>query len=99
MDPKSPYLHSTYKSCETSLNLNFAKLTVVLHQEGLLAIMAFATSLQEEITQILQNKKVDKIASAGRRLSTISESKIQSIATKSKFKLKCFVCMKVNIEF
>lgn len=87
VDPKSPDLHSVHKSCETSLNLNFAVLNVILHQEGLLSIISFVSSIQEEITSMMETQQIDKVASAGRRLSTVSASKIQAVTAKGKFNL------------
>lgn len=97
VDSKSPDLHSVYKSCETSLNLNFAVLNIILHQEGLLSIIAFATALQDEITHIMENKKTDRVAYAGRRLSSISESKLPSGTTKGDQILKCTYILQIFI--
>lgn len=88
VDPKSPDLHSVHKSCETSLNLNFAVLNVMLHQEGLLSIIGFVNTIQEEITSMMETQQIEKIASAGRRLSTVSGSKIQAVAAKGKYQTR-----------
>lgn len=82
MDPKAPDLHSVHKSCETSLNLNFAVLQVVLHQEGLLSIMSFVASVQEEFKSILENKKIDRLATSGKRLSVVSITKLPALNAK-----------------
>jgi hypothetical protein len=51
VDKSSPEFHSTYKSCESTLVLEFAKLGVVLHKEGLLSMIKFGTELQSDIEE------------------------------------------------
>ncbi|KAJ8953002.1 hypothetical protein NQ318_015363 [Aromia moschata] len=76
VDIKSPELHSTYKSCETSLLLDFRVLGIILHQEGLLSLIQFSTDLQDQIMELTQLNQRDRIATArlDRKISTISES-------------------------
>ena len=75
----SPEFHSTYKSCEVGLVLEFAKLNIILHKEGLLSLIQYATGLQDDVNEIWGDKAADRIASARgtpaftSQLSTISE--------------------------
>lgn len=90
VDIKSPELHSVYKSCEARLILEFGKLNVVLHQEGLLSLIQFSKEVQEQIVSMTENSNVDRVATTAsrsslkRRLSTISESVGQSVYTKKR---------------
>lgn len=80
VDIKSPELHSLYKSCEARLILEFGQLNVVLHQEGLLALIQFSKECQEQFVSmtdmVKSGDRVGSTTSGGlkRRLSTISES-------------------------
>ncbi|KAJ8937448.1 hypothetical protein NQ314_011837 [Rhamnusium bicolor] len=86
VDIKSPELHSVYKSCESSLLLDFGVLNIILHQEGLLSLIRYGTNIQNDITQLLEDTPHDRVATTrtGRQLSVISEhlSDIQRVVTK-----------------
>ncbi|XP_044259687.1 vacuolar protein sorting-associated protein 13 isoform X2 [Tribolium madens] len=78
VNKNSPEFHSTYKSCETSLVLEFAKLGIILHKEGLLGLIQFATNLQTEIDDIWGSRPLERVGSTHTptfksQLSTISE--------------------------
>lgn len=85
VNKNSPEFHSTYKSCEASLILEFAKLGVVLHKEGLLALIQFGTTLQTDMEEILKSEDAERVASihptdVKRQLSTISEGLLSTSA-------------------
>ncbi|CAG9815731.1 unnamed protein product [Phaedon cochleariae] len=71
VDEKCPELHSTYKSCECSLLLNFRVLSVVLHQEGLLSLLKLSTAIQDQLSQVSQDR--DRVATT-RQTSYLSVS-------------------------
>lgn len=84
VNKNSPEFHSTYKSCESALIFDFAKLGIALHQEGLLSLITFATNLQEEIEENWGNRSVDRVGSAAlpdlkKQLSTISEEIVSQL--------------------
>lgn len=84
VNKNSPEFHSTYKSCEAALILDFAKLGIVLHQEGLLGLIQFATNLQDEIEESWGTRAVDRVGSAAlpelkKQLSTISEEIVSQL--------------------
>ncbi|XP_028133900.2 intermembrane lipid transfer protein Vps13 isoform X1 [Diabrotica virgifera virgifera] len=63
VDTKCPEFYSTYKSCESSLLLNFEVLNIILHQEGLLSLMKFGNEIQERIAEATEVKtSQDRIA-------------------------------------
>ncbi|XP_050293110.1 intermembrane lipid transfer protein Vps13 isoform X2 [Anthonomus grandis grandis] len=83
VDPKSPDLHATHHSCESSLGVDFSVLNITLHQEGLLSLMAFSQSVMDTLNEIMSTKRrQDSIQSAGdtrghkytRNMSIISET-------------------------
>lgn len=59
-----------------SLLLDFGILNIILHQEGLLSLIAFSKSLQDQVAELMANKQRDRIASTQpkRQLSVISET-------------------------
>ncbi|XP_066252738.1 intermembrane lipid transfer protein Vps13 isoform X1 [Euwallacea similis] len=77
-DPKCPDFHTVYHSCETSLGVDFSVLNFVLHQEGLLSLIAFAQSVMVTINDITATKyikdvKVSRGVKIMDRLPSISE--------------------------
>ncbi|KAG5886081.1 Vacuolar protein sorting-associated protein 13, partial [Gonioctena quinquepunctata] len=110
VDKKCPDLHLTHKSCESRLFLNFEMLNITLHQEGLLCLMKFSTTILNQIKQIEQNKKGDKIVSTkfDRQLSSIGENivekrktpkkKLPAVVGTIKFKLEAML-NEVEIQF
>lgn len=100
-DPRGPNFRTEYHSCETALMLDFGKLGVILHQEGLLALIAFAQQIQDRVNEIMKVKnpvEQSSLEKPKRRLSVISEvsahvgSKIQKNRRKAVIKIE-------NIKF
>ncbi|XP_031336343.1 vacuolar protein sorting-associated protein 13 isoform X2 [Photinus pyralis] len=77
----SPEFHTKHQSCESRLILNFTKLNVTLHQEGLLALLKFGTDLQTQIEDVTSNAKGESYEEVGkiRRLSSVAESFVSDL--------------------
>ncbi|XP_057669487.1 intermembrane lipid transfer protein Vps13 isoform X2 [Diorhabda carinulata] len=111
VDPKYCDFHSTYKSCESSLLLDFDVLNIILHQEGLLSLMNFATDIQNQIaasTTEKQNSLQDRIATTQddfgfvSKLASIGEEFVEipakEIKKRSKKKKKMVETIKIKIN-
>lgn len=110
VDPKYSDFHSTYKSCESTLLLDFDVLNIILHQEGLLSLMKFANNVQNQIaesTSEKENKLQDRIASTRDDIGFISqlasiaeefETPAKEIKKRTKKKQKMVETIKIKIN-
>nr|XP_023022780.1 vacuolar protein sorting-associated protein 13-like [Leptinotarsa decemlineata] len=110
VNEKCPELHSTYKSCESCLSLNFEILYILLHQEGLLSVIRFTTDIQDEVNLLTQSSHKNRIVSAksDKQLFSTSEHligqkkkarrKLPVVVATIKFKLMV-ILKEVEIKF
>lgn len=102
MDKISPEFHTIYESCESSLLVDFATLSINLHLEGLNSIMQYVTDLQMQIEEVqesaitLREIVSSKSMQLKKTLSTLSLSHIQEIKQKGVWFIMCFVVCMIN---
>ncbi|GAB6032121.1 vacuolar protein sorting 13 [Chamberlinius hualienensis] len=69
---KSPAFTSAYHNIEQLIQLKFAKLYVVLHQEALLKVIGFSNDIQNKLGKLKPQSEIDKLDLLKRSTSTIA---------------------------
>ncbi|WKX92088.1 hypothetical protein Q1695_010264 [Nippostrongylus brasiliensis] len=82
-NPESPFFATEYHSTEQAIDFKFRKLTVALHQEGLMELKQFGEKLQREMNALQKgaDQKVEQAIELGaRKLSRQLSESVESVA-------------------
>ncbi|VDP14307.1 unnamed protein product [Heligmosomoides polygyrus] len=83
-NPESPFFATDYQSTEQAVDFNFRRLTIALHQEGLMELKLFGEKLQKEVNALQKGtdqKVEDRIEAGARKLSRQLSDSMTSLAT------------------